>query len=81
MKKKISSVILIILALAVVIVLANSLYTVKQKQFVAVRQFGKVLLFSINNGKYLVTTNPYLVTITILGFGINVANGLQQLFG
>ncbi len=43
MKKKITSVILIILVLAAVIVLSNSLYTVKQKQFVAVRQFGKVI--------------------------------------
>ncbi|MCR5675123.1 MAG: protease modulator HflC [Lachnospiraceae bacterium] len=43
MKKTAARVFLIILVLAAVVVLANTLYTVKQKQFVAVRQFGKVI--------------------------------------
>ena len=47
----------------------------------ALRQFGKVFLLSIDNGQYLITTYPYLVTITILGFNSNVANRIQQLFG
>lgn len=43
MKKKAIRVFLIIIAVALIIVGYNSLYMVKQKQFVAVRQFGKVI--------------------------------------
>ena len=43
MKKKVIRVFLIIIAVALIIVGYNSLYMVKQKQFVAVRQFGKVI--------------------------------------
>ena len=43
MKKTISRVILIILVVAAFIVLANTFYTVHQKEYVAVRQFGKVI--------------------------------------
>lgn len=43
MKKAITRVILIILAVAALIVLAETFYTVHQKEYVAVRQFGKVI--------------------------------------
>ena len=41
--KKAGKVLLIILVVAVLIVLGNSLYTVSPKQYAAVRQFGKVI--------------------------------------
>ena len=50
MKKTVSRVILIILLLAAFIVLSNTLYTVTQKQFVAVRQFGKVIAVETQPG-------------------------------
>ncbi len=43
MKKSITGVIIIIAALVCIILLSNGLYTVHQKEFVAVRQFGKVI--------------------------------------
>ncbi len=70
MKKKAPKVILIILAIALVIVVSNSLYTVKQKQYVAVRQFGKVIAVESVPGlkvkvPFIQTTQPISAALVL----------------
>ena len=43
MKKKITTTVIAIVVLAAIVILGNSLYTVHQKEYVAVRQFGKIV--------------------------------------
>ena len=43
MKKKITGTVIVIIVIAAIIILGNSLYTVHQKEYVAVRQFGKIV--------------------------------------
>ncbi len=53
MKKKIGTVTIIILLLAVMVTVASSLYIVHQKEYVAVRQFGKVVDIKESAGLYI----------------------------
>ena len=55
MKKKITSTVVIIVALVVAIILGNSLYTVHQKEYVAVRQFGKIVKIESEPGLNMIT--------------------------
>ena len=60
MKKKISVTAIVIIIIAVAIVLGNSLYTVHQKEYVAVRQFGKIVKVESEPGLKMVT--PFVQT-------------------
>lgn len=60
MKKKITGTFIIIILLAAVIILGNSLYTVHQKEFVAVRQFGKIVRVEDAPGLKMIT--PFVQT-------------------
>ena len=61
MKKKSGQLIAIILLLVVVFLLSNSLYTVQPKQYVAVRQFGRIVNIVDNPG--LKMKIPFIQTI------------------
>ncbi len=70
MKKKAIRVFLIIIAIALIIVGSNSLYMVKQKQFVAVRQFGKVIAVESVPGlkvkvPFIQTTQPISAALVL----------------
>ena len=60
MKKKITGTFIIIILLAAVIILGNSLYTVHQKEYVAVRQFGKIVRVEEAAGLKMIT--PFVQT-------------------
>ena len=60
MKKKITGTFIIIILLAAVIILGNSLYTVHQKEYVAVRQFGKIVRVEEAPGLKMIT--PFVQT-------------------
>lgn len=60
MKKKITGTFIIIILLAAVIILGNSLYTVHQKEYVAVRQFGKIVRVEDVPGLKMIT--PFVQT-------------------
>ncbi len=55
MKKKILSTVIIIVVLAMIVILGNSLYTVHQKEYVAVRQFGKIVRIESEPGLKMIT--------------------------
>ena len=55
MKKKITSTVVFIVVLVVAIILGNSLYTVHQKEYVAVRQFGKIVKIESEPGLNMIT--------------------------
>ncbi|WP_024864861.1 protease modulator HflC [Butyrivibrio sp. FCS014] len=55
MRKKITKTIIAIIAIAIVLVLAESLYTVHQKEYVAVRQFGKIVRIESEPGLKAIT--------------------------
>ncbi len=55
MKKKILSAVIIIVVLAMIVILGNSLYTVHQKEYVAVRQFGKIVRIESEPGLKMIT--------------------------
>lgn len=60
MKKKITGTIITIIVIAAIIILGNSLYTVHQKEYVAVRQFGKIVKVESNPGLKIIT--PFVQT-------------------
>ncbi len=60
MKKKITGTIITILVIAALIILGNSLYTVHQKEYVAVRQFGKIVKVESDPGLKMIT--PFVQT-------------------
>ena len=53
MKKTVGKISLIVIALIALVTIASSLYIVHQKEFVAVRQFGKVVDIKENPGLYI----------------------------
>ena len=55
MKKKITGTLITILVIVAIIVLGNSLYTVHQKEYVAVRQFGKIVRVESDPGLKMIT--------------------------
>ena len=55
MKKTIISTVIAIILIAGCVILGNSLYTVHQKEFVAVRQFGKIVKVESEPGLKLIT--------------------------
>jgi membrane protease subunit HflC len=60
MKKKVTGSFLIVLVIIAIIVLGNSLYTVHQKEYVAVRQFGKIVKVESDPGLRMIT--PFVQT-------------------
>ena len=60
MKKKITGTVIIIIVIAALIILGNSLYTVHQKEYVAVRQFGKIVKVESDPGLKMIT--PFVQT-------------------
>jgi membrane protease subunit HflC len=60
MKKKVSGTLLVILVIIAIVVLGNSLYTVHQKEYVAVRQFGKIVKVESDPGLRVIT--PFVQT-------------------
>ncbi len=60
MKKKVTVTIIVIVVLAAFIVLGNALYTVHQKEYVAVRQFGKIVKVESEPGLKMIT--PFVQT-------------------
>jgi membrane protease subunit HflC len=60
MKKKITGTVITIIVIAAIIILGNSLYTVHQKEYVAVRQFGKIVRVESDPGLKLIT--PFVQT-------------------
>ena len=60
MKKKVVATVIVILAIVAIIILGNSLYTVHQKEYVAVRQFGKIVKVESEPGLKMVT--PFVQT-------------------
>ena len=60
MKKKITGTIITIIVIAALIILGNSLYTVHQKEYVAVRQFGKIVKVESDPGLKMIT--PFVQT-------------------
>jgi len=61
MKKKITKTIIAVIVIAVIFVLAESLYTVHQKEYVAVRQFGKIVRVESEPGLKAIT--PFVQSI------------------
>ncbi len=55
MKKTIAGTLVAFIALALVVILGNSLFTVHQKEFVAVRQFGKIVRVENEPGLKMIT--------------------------
>jgi membrane protease subunit HflC len=69
-KKRVLQVLLIIIVIAAAIVGFNSLYTVKQKQFVVVRQFGKIIDVESTPGlkfkvPFIQTTQPISAALVL----------------
>ena len=60
MKKKITGTVITIIVIAAIIILGNSLYTVHQKEYVAVRQFGKIVKVEADPGLKMIT--PFVQT-------------------
>ena len=60
MKKKITGTVITIIVIAAIIILGNSLYTVHQKEYVAVRQFGKIVKVESDPGLKMIT--PFVQT-------------------
>ena len=60
MKKKITGTFIVIILIVAAIILANSLYTVHQKEYVAVRQFGKIVKVESDPGLKMIT--PFVQT-------------------
>jgi membrane protease subunit HflC len=60
MKKKVTVTLLIVIILAAIVILGNSLYTVHQKEYVAVRQFGKIVKVEAEPGLKMIT--PFVQT-------------------
>lgn len=60
MKKKITGTVITIIVIAAIIILGNSLYTVHQKEYVAVRQFGKIVRVESDPGLKMIT--PFVQT-------------------
>jgi membrane protease subunit HflC len=60
MKKKVAATVIVILAIVAIIILGNSLYTVHQKEYVAVRQFGKIVKVESEPGLKMIT--PFVQT-------------------
>ena len=60
MKKKVTGTIIVIIVIAALIILGNSLYTVHQKEYVAVRQFGKIVKVEADPGLKMIT--PFVQT-------------------
>ncbi len=60
MKKKITGTLIFIIVVTLLIVLCNSLYTVHQKEYVAVRQFGKIVRVEADPGLKMIT--PFVQT-------------------
>ena len=60
MKKKVTGTIITIIIIAALIILGNSLYTVHQKEYVAVRQFGKIVKVESDPGLKMIT--PFVQT-------------------
>lgn len=60
MKKKITGTIITIIVIAALIILGNSLYTVHQKEYVAVRQFGRIVRVESDPGLKMIT--PFVQT-------------------
>lgn len=60
MKKKVTGTFIIVLVIIAIIVLGNSLYTVHQKEYVAVRQFGKIVKVESDPGLKMIT--PFVQT-------------------
>lgn len=70
MKKRILQVFVIILVIAAAVVVFNSLYTVRQKQFVVVRQFGKIIAVESEPGlkvkvPFIQTTQPISAALVL----------------
>ena len=70
MKNKALRVFLVIIVIALAIVASNSFYTVKQKQYVAVRQFGKVIAVESVPGlkvkvPFIQTTQPISAALVL----------------
>ena len=55
MKKKITGTLIVIIIVVAAIILGNSLYTVHQKEYVAVRQFGKIVKVESDPGLKMIT--------------------------
>ena len=60
MKKKITGTLIVIIIIVAAVILGNSLYTVHQKEYVAVRQFGKIVRVESDPGLKMVT--PFVQT-------------------
>ena len=60
MKKKITGTFIFVILVVAAIILANSLYTVHQKEYVAVRQFGKIVKVESDPGLKMIT--PFVQT-------------------
>ncbi len=60
MKKKVTGTLVIVIAIIAIIILGNSLYTVHQKEYVAVRQFGKIVSVESQPGLKMIT--PFVQT-------------------
>ena len=60
MKKKVTGTIITIIIIAALIILGNSLYTVHQKEYVTVRQFGKIVKVESQPGLNMIT--PFVQT-------------------
>ncbi len=60
MKKKVTGTFIVIIIVVAAIILGNALYTVHQKEYVAVRQFGKIVKVESDPGLKMIT--PFVQT-------------------
>lgn len=69
-KNTVMKIIIAVLVLAVLLLLANALYVVHQKEYVAVRQFGRIVSVKSEPGLYLKT--PFIQSIQRVSAAINL---------
>ena len=70
MKKKITGTFLVIIIVVAAIILGNALYTVHQKEYVAVRQFGKIVKVESDPGLKMIT--PFVQTTQRISAATNI---------
>ena len=69
-KNTVMKIIIAVLVLAVLLLLANALYVVHQREYVAVRQFGRIVSVKSEPGLYLKT--PFIQSIQRVSAAINL---------
>jgi len=69
-KNTVMKIIIAVLVLAVLLLLANALYVVHQREYVAVRQFGRIVNVKSEPGLYLKT--PFIQSIQRVSAAINL---------